>query len=167
MSWQPIIEQPYVAGASASTPWEQAQTRLVEGGTYWLATVRPDGRPHVVPVLAVWADGALHFAAGDASRKAADLARDPRCVVTLGAPGLDLVVEGRAARVRDAQRLARVAQAYRTKYDWPVTIHDGAFHADGAPTAGPPPYGVYEVIPATVFGFGTDDSLASTRWRFQ
>ena len=46
-------------------------------------------------------------------------------------------------------------------------FHDGAFHdAEGAPTAGPPPYDVYEVIPTTAFGFGTDESFSPTRWRF-
>jgi hypothetical protein len=32
-----------------------------------------------------------------------------------------------------------VAEAYAAKYEWPVTVRDGAFDADGAPTAGPPP----------------------------
>jgi len=36
----------------------------------------------------------------------------------------------------------------------------------GAPSAGPPPYEVYEVIPMTVFGLGTDDPYGATRWRF-
>jgi nitroimidazol reductase NimA-like FMN-containing flavoprotein (pyridoxamine 5'-phosphate oxidase superfamily) len=167
MAWEPISERPYFADASAVTPWAQARTRLAEGDTYWLATVRADGRPHVVPVLAVWADEALHFAAGDATRKAADLTRDQRCVVTTGAPALDLVVEGRAARILDEARLRRVAEAYAAKYDWHVSIRDGAFHAEGAPTAGPPPFGVYEVIPTTVFGFPTDGTLSPTRWRFR
>jgi Pyridoxamine 5'-phosphate oxidase len=38
--------------------------------TYWLATVRPDGRPHVMPILAVWVNGMLFFAAGQGTRKA-------------------------------------------------------------------------------------------------
>ncbi len=29
-----------------------------------------------------------------------------------------------------------------------------------------PPYVVYEVIPTTAFGFGTDESFSQTRWRF-
>lgn len=43
---------------------------------YWLATVRRDGRPHVVPVLAVFVDGALHFVASPGSRKAHNFAYD-------------------------------------------------------------------------------------------
>jgi hypothetical protein len=59
-----------------------------------------------------------------------------------------------------------VAEAYAAKYGWRVAIRDGAFVADGAPTAGPPPYDVYELTPATVFGFGTDEQHGATRWRF-
>ena len=62
-----------------------------------------------------------------------------------------------------------MADAYRSKYGWPVEIRDGAFDAPyGAPTAGPPPYVVYEVTPVQVFGFGTSDALGprTTRWRF-
>jgi hypothetical protein len=49
---------------------------------------------------------------------------------------------------------------------WLVTVRDGAFHANGAPTAGPPPYDVYRVQSVTAFGFGTDDTVSPTRWRF-
>ena len=76
------------------------------------------------------------------------------------------MVEGTAAKVSDETRLHRVAEAYWAKYGWPVTVRDGAFYADGAPTAGPPPYEVYEVTPATAFGFPTDETFTATRWRF-
>jgi hypothetical protein len=71
--------------------------------------------------------------------------------------------------VFDEAQLARIGAAYVDKYGWPVTVRDGAFHAPyGAPTAGPPPYEVHVVQPATVFALGTDDDLAprSTRYRF-
>jgi hypothetical protein len=81
--------------------------------------------------------------------------------------GLDLVVEGEAAKVDDEARLRRVAAAYQAKYDWQVIVRDGAFHdAEGAPTAGPPPYEVYEVRTAQVFGFPAGGGHSPTRWRF-
>jgi nitroimidazol reductase NimA-like FMN-containing flavoprotein (pyridoxamine 5'-phosphate oxidase superfamily) len=164
---EPVAAQPFTAEEQRPLPpWPEARRRLAEADTYWLATVRPDGRPHVVPVLAVWLDGTLHFSAGAGTRKAKHLARDPHCVITTGAPALDLVVEGQAAKVRDDATLQRVAEVYASKYQWPVTVRDGAFWADGAPTAGPPPYDVYEVTPTTAFGFGTDETFGATRWRF-
>jgi nitroimidazol reductase NimA-like FMN-containing flavoprotein (pyridoxamine 5'-phosphate oxidase superfamily) len=165
---EPVAARPYNADERRPLPpWPEARRRLAEARTFWLATVRPDGRPHVVPVLAVWLDGALHFTSNATARKARNLARSSRCVVTTGAPALDLVVEGEATRVRDDAKLQRAAEVYASKYGWRVTVRDGAFHADGAPTAGPPPYELYEVTPTTVFGFGTDETLGATRWRFQ
>jgi hypothetical protein len=77
------------------------------------------------------------------------------------------VVEGEAVLTRDEATLRRVADVYAEVYGWRVTVRDGAFHdTEGAPTAGPPPYDVYEVTPAIAFGFGTDESLTPTRWRF-
>jgi nitroimidazol reductase NimA-like FMN-containing flavoprotein (pyridoxamine 5'-phosphate oxidase superfamily) len=165
---QPAAEVlPSNADHAAPTPWAGARQRLADGQWYWLATVRPDRRPHVVPVLSVWLDGALYFVANRATRKARNLAHDPHCAVTVATDDAHLVVEGQAALVRDAARLHGVAAVYASKYDWHVTVRDGAFDADyGAPTAGPPPYDVYEVTPATAFAFGTDESFSPTRWRF-
>ena len=147
--------------------WADAERRLAAGGTYWLATARPDGRPHVRPVLAVWLDGRLYFCSGESTRKARNLAHDSRCVLSVACAGMDLVVEGTAARVTAEDELRPVAARYGSKYDWHVTVRRGVFDgAEGAPTAGPPPYQVYALAPGVVHGFATDDTLASTRWRF-
>ncbi len=164
---EPVSEQPFSADEARPVPtWAEARRRLEDAQFYWLATVRPDGRPHVVPVLAVWLNGALHFSAGATTRKGKNLARNPHCVVTVATDDLHLVVEGVAAKVSDDSRLQIVAEVYATKYGWQVAVRDGAFYADGAPTAGPPPYEVYEVAPTRAFGFGTDKSVGATRWRF-
>jgi len=164
----PISEEAIRPGDSQTIPWDEAAKRLAEAGTFWIATVRPDGLPHVRPILAVWVDGALHFASSISARKSAYFAQSPGCSISTETPGLDLVIEGHAVRVVDDETLQRVANAYDAKYKWPVEIRDAAFFAEGAPTAGPPPFYVYRVQPSTVFGFGTDDdhSDRSTRWRF-
>lgn len=162
----PVSAQP-LSGDAMPTRWAEGCARLRTADTYWLVTTRPDCRPHVVPVLAVWVDDALHFVAGASTRKAKNLVHDPHCVITASGPSLDLVVEGEATKVRDEAKLQRVTDAYASKYEWHVTVRGGAFHdTEGAPTAGPPPYDVYEVTFTTAFGFGTDESLTSTRWRF-
>lgn len=162
---EPTAGQPYFAGDT--TPWLEARERLADADTYWLATVRTDGLPHLVPLLGVWVGGALHFVASRTSRKAKNLACDPHCVIAASKDALDLVVEGEATKVSGEVRLHRVAEAYMSKYGWPVTVRECAFYADGAPTAGPPPYAVYEVIPQTAFGFPTEEGMfRPTRWRF-
>lgn len=163
----PVSAQPLaIDDARLPTPWAEAQSRLERAQFYWLATARPDGLPHVVPVLAVWLDGSLHFVSGPTTRKGKNLARDPRCVIAADADDLHLIVEGEAAKVSDEARLRRVADVYASKYGWEVRVRGGAFYADGAPTAGPPPYEVHEVNPATIFSLGTDESFRATRWRF-
>jgi hypothetical protein len=109
----------------------------------------------------------LFFSAGEHTRKAKDLAVSADCVITVEQEPLDLVLEGRAAKVRDADTLQRVADGYAKVYGWPVAVRDGGFHdAEGAPAAGPPPYDVHEVAPAVAFGFGTDETVVPTQWRF-
>jgi nitroimidazol reductase NimA-like FMN-containing flavoprotein (pyridoxamine 5'-phosphate oxidase superfamily) len=150
-------------------PWSEAERRLAGARTYWLATTGPGPRPHVRPVLAVWVDGALHTTSSPAARKARNLAGNDRCSFSVSADSVDVVLEGTAAKVTDTGHLQRVADAYRDKYGWPPTVVDGAFDAPyGAPTAGPPPYEVYEITPTVVFGFGTDEDHAprSARWTF-
>lgn len=144
-------------------PWPEARRRLVEGApTGWRRCV-PTADP---TSCRCWLDGALHFTSSPTARKARNLARSPDCIIAVGAPALDLVVEGQAAKVRDDATLHRVAEAYASKYQWQVTVRDGGFWAEGAPTAGPPPYDVYGVTPTAAFGFGTDETFGATRWRF-
>ena len=143
-----------------------ARSRFAAARVARLATVSADGAPHLVPVLGVLVGGRLFLAAGGGTRKAADLARDARCVLATNADGADVVVEGTVAKVGDEDVLRRVAAAYLETYSWDVEIRDGAFQAEGAPTAGPPPYDVYEVRPATAFAFATGGPSASTRYAF-
>lgn len=160
----PVDETSISANDDMVTPWEEGRRILAEAGTYWLSTVGPDGRLHVRPHFAVWVDDTLFFTSNLAAHKARNLATDPRCTIAAQNGGLDLVLEGEAQRENDEATVRRVADAYIAKYGWPVTVVDGAFDAPyGAPTAGQPPYHVFRVIPAAIYGFGNGPA---TRWRF-
>ncbi|OLT29607.1 hypothetical protein BJF83_10700 [Nocardiopsis sp. CNR-923] len=137
-------------------------------GTYWLSVPRADHRPHTRPVLAVWVSGQPWFASGENTVKAGLLSAAPQVSLAFQAGGMDLVVEGSAQRVADPDRVRRVAHAYAERYGWAPEAGDGALTgAEGAPTAGPPPYAVYTVIPTTVYAFPSDDAPhGPTRWRF-
>src|SRR5215469_2638741 len=89
---------------SAPIPWSRALTQLEDDSTKkttWLSTVRPDGRPHVAGVGALWHDGKFYFTSGAGTRKSRDLAANPNCALSVALPNLDLVVEGAATQVRD------------------------------------------------------------------
>ena len=157
------------ADPSAVIPWADALPRLSAAQTYWFATARTDGRPHIRPVLAVWVDGTMCTTSNPNAAKARNLAADDNCALATSTDGIDFIVEGTAAHVTDHEVVERIAAAYHTKYEWPVTVIANSFDAPyGAPAAGPPPYRPYALTLRTVYGFGTDERYAprSTRWRF-
>ncbi len=150
------------------TPWAEAREHLEKAEIYWLSTVRPDGRPHVTPLVAVWLDRALYFSTGAGERKAQNLARNSHCVITTGcnsiSEGLDLVVEGDATPVRDEATLQRVADLYNQKYGAPFhyTVRHGAFLGEEGNEAM-----LYQLNPTKIFGYGRGDQFSATRWRFE
>jgi len=124
------------------------------------------GRPHVTPLVAVWAEGALHFCTGAEEQKFANLRVNPHVVLTTGCnrwdQGLDVVVEGDAVRVTDEDTLRRLAQAWATKWDgqWQFTVRDGCFqHEPGAAI-------VFSVTPSKVFAHAKGDPFGATTHRF-
>jgi uncharacterized pyridoxamine 5'-phosphate oxidase family protein len=164
------IEEVSIAtnGEPAIIPWSKAVEQLSESQKFWLATVDPDGHPHVVPLFSVWFEGCLYFTSNPDVRKARDLAQNPHCVMTTAGKTLDLVVEGEAVKITDDEMLKRVAEVYKSKYDWPITVENHAYSAPyGAPSAGKPPYELYQVRLKKAFAMGSSEPpYGATRWRF-
>ena len=151
-------------------PWSLALAALESAEprtqTPFLATTRSDGRPHVAAVGALWDDGKVYFTSGAGTRKSRNLAENANCVISMSLTGIDLVIEGTAARMTDDKTLQRLAKRYADQ-GWPATVKDGAFtHEYSAPSAGPPPWSLYAVTPTTVFGVLTVEPGGATRWRF-
>src|SRR5262245_12057999 len=69
--------------------------------TCWLTTINPDGSPHVTGVGALWVDGTFCFETGQTTRKGRNLARDPRCALSVAVLEFDLTVSGTASLVTD------------------------------------------------------------------
>jgi hypothetical protein len=174
----PVSEKNLDRYGSPPLAWDRARERLeqeyrLQGPlgdeqphTHWLATVGPDGRPHVTAVGVVWLDDAFYFSAGAGTRKAKNLAQNPQAVMTLAAKGIDLVLEGEAVKVTDDATLQRVAAEFAS-LGWAPTVRDHAFyHEYSAPSAGPPPWELYRFTPKTVFGVATAEPHGATRWRF-
>ena len=157
-------DRPYMPGYGVQAPtegtgllpWSWAEERLVASHDYWLASVWPDGRPHVMPVWAVWLDGALWFSSGGRSRKARNLLADPRCTITTDDATNPVVVEGTAERVTDRAQLEAGLAAENAKY--------GTDYGEELIVAENP---WFRVRPHWVFGLASDDFTGSpTRWRF-
>jgi hypothetical protein len=159
-----MLQPEFSSPDATATPWATGKERLEQAEIYWLSTVRPDGRPHVTPLIAVWQDGALHFCTGPEERKAKNLAHNAHVAVTTGCnalnEGLDVVVEGQAIEVNDEVRLQRLADLYKSKYGWDFSVRDGAFFGDGGRAL------VYEIAATKAFGFGKGELFSQTRWLF-
>jgi pyridoxine/pyridoxamine 5'-phosphate oxidase len=153
-------------------PWSRALEALEANepqpnGTVFLSTIRPDGRPHVAGVGAIWDDGKMYFVSGPGTRKSRNVAENPSCAMAMCLAGLDLVIEGVTERVTDDATLQRLAKRYADS-GWPATVEDGAFTYEySAPSAGPPPWYVYAVTPTTAFGVASGEPHGATRWRFE
>src|SRR5690349_9340804 len=115
--------------------WSRVASRLEQGvsqapgtggpdrHTCWLATINGDGSPHVTGVGALWVDGAFWFETGEKSRKGRNLARDPRCTLSVATSEFDLVVEGEAHQVTDRQTVATLADVWAAS-GWPARVDD-------------------------------------------
>jgi PPOX class probable F420-dependent enzyme len=136
--------------------------------TCWLATINPDGSPHVTAVGALWVDGAFWFETGEHSRKGRNLARDPRCTLTISTHEFDLAVDGEATKVTDPATVAAMAERWAAE-GWPARVDDSgvALTADySAPSAGPPPWVVYRLTPRQATALATTEPGGATRWTF-
>jgi PPOX class probable F420-dependent enzyme len=84
-----------------------------------LATVRKDGRPHVVPIWFVLDGDDLLFTTGSRSVKAYAMRRDPRvclCVDAEEPPYAYVMVEGAVTTSDDADEMLRYASAIGERY---------------------------------------------------
>jgi nitroimidazol reductase NimA-like FMN-containing flavoprotein (pyridoxamine 5'-phosphate oxidase superfamily) len=158
----PKASRPYMPGYGLPAaddgrgllPWKWAQARIRKSHNYWIATSRADGTPHVMPVWGIWVDAVFYFSTGRNSRKARNLAENPRCVVCNEQAHEAVVVEGTAEEITDTALLKRLGPHYSKKYKpWKLD-----------PKLGP----IYAVRPRVAFGLCEKLTLNSaTRWKFE
>lgn len=80
-------------------PWSWTAERLVGSRDYWLATVTPKGRPHVMPVWGVWHERSAWFSASFRSRKTRNLEVTPHAVITTDNALQPVVVDGDVEKI--------------------------------------------------------------------
>lgn len=161
------LDERFSESGAAATAWATTVAALEDAQISWISTVRADGRPHVTPLVAVWADGAAYFCTGPTEQKAINLERNPAVVLTTGCNdwerGLDVMVEGSAERVTDLGTLERLAAAWRDKWDgsWQFEARDDGFYHDNGGLA----Y-VFRIAPVKVLSFAKGESFSHTTHRF-
>jgi general stress protein 26 len=168
------IDPRYGDASASAPPWSEIERLLDEAQLYWIVTVRRDGRPHAVPLVGVWQDGAFAFCTGPEEQKQRNLDGNQHVAVTTGSTGTqgwdvgkDVVLEGSASRVTDAATLESLAAAWSAKYgdDWRFEVRGDEFvelgHSGGGGGGGA---WVYRVRPDKVIAFGGDHG--QTTYRF-
>ena len=168
------IDPRYGDASATPPPWADIERLLADAQLYWIITVRADGRPHAVPLVGVWQDGAFAFCTGPEEQKQRNLDANAHVAVTTGSTGAhgwdsgtDVVLEGTAVRVTDADELQRLADAWFAKYgdDWKYEVRGQEFVelSDSGGSSGGGAW-VYRVPPAKVLAFG--DAHGQTAYRF-
>ena len=102
----------------APLSWSWAVERLVANRNFWIVTVSSEGGPHALPVWGVWDSGEsrFSFSCGPRSRKARNLAANPRAAIMTEDTVECISVEGRAAPVHDTERQDLWIERYLAKY---------------------------------------------------
>lgn len=167
----PELDHRFSDPAARPRPWHDVQRVLQDNELFWLATVRTDGRPHSVPLPAIWLGQTLYFCTGSAEQKARNLTHTPHCVLSTGTAtmntGLDVAVEGPAARVTEEDLLHRLAGRWQSELNWPFQAVPGGFvDPSASPAAQQDPVLVFALRPSKVLAFSKGDPFSQTRYRF-
>jgi uncharacterized pyridoxamine 5'-phosphate oxidase family protein len=101
--------------------WKWAEDRLGKSRQYWIATTRPNGRPHVMVVWALWMDGLLYFSTGSKSRKARNLKTNPNCTMCTEKADEAVILEGVVETERDVDKIREFLRRYEKKYKWDMS----------------------------------------------
>jgi PPOX class probable F420-dependent enzyme len=144
-------------------PWAWAQERLLANRNFWFVTVRPDGRPHSMPVWGVWMvdEQVFRFSTDREAFKVRHLATNPHVCVTSDSTIEVVSIEGSARLINDSETIRETALAWARKYeaetgdDVEATVE---FFSKGA---------VVEVTPIRAIGIiERDEEFAAkaTRW---
>jgi len=98
--------------------WPSVEEQLQTSAQYWMATARPDGRPHVVPRWGVWLDGRLWYDGSPDTVHLRNLATNPACVLHLEDGRQAVIVEGTSAPAESPglEFGARIAAGLADKY---------------------------------------------------
>jgi nitroimidazol reductase NimA-like FMN-containing flavoprotein (pyridoxamine 5'-phosphate oxidase superfamily) len=140
-------------------PWAWAVERIEGSHYYWLSTVRPNGRPHCMPVWGIWMDEQLWFSSSPGSRKTLNLESHPWAVVSTDDPTEPVVIEGAAVRVGSAEepeKISAFAAGVSTKYESQYPVE---FFMENA---------TFRIEPHRVIGMTEREFEGSpTRWTFE
>jgi Pyridoxamine 5'-phosphate oxidase len=98
--------------------WAEIENRLRDARSYWLATTKPSGEPHVRPVWGAWVDRSLFFDGHPATRWARNIEHDSRVSVHLDDAANAVIVDGRVEDIdsTDEELAGKIVGEWDRKY---------------------------------------------------
>jgi hypothetical protein len=140
-------------------PWNWAEQRLNKSRQFWIATTRPDKRPHVMVVWALWMNGLLYFSTGSTSRKTRNLAKNPKCTMCTDNAAEAVIIDGVVRTERSVERIREFIRLYERKCKWKLGEMGDDLLAIKEP--------VFYLQPKVAFGLWEKKfSTSATRWLF-
>jgi nitroimidazol reductase NimA-like FMN-containing flavoprotein (pyridoxamine 5'-phosphate oxidase superfamily) len=123
--------------------------RLGREKVIWLASVRADGRAHLVPVWFVWLDDLLYICTTPDTQKYANLVHNQMVALSLPDPQNVLIIEGEA-HVASRQTVDRMADYFYHKYEWDFRYDTAGFR-------------LIEITPHKILAWGDGYDAEGTR----
>lgn len=117
------------------------EARLGRETEIWVATVRRDGRPHLVPVWFVYLEGNVYFCTGKETQKWANLLNNQNIALSLPDTNATIIIEGEA-HATPHQVTNQLADFFFDKYEWDFRYDDSAT------------WRVVQVIPHKILAWG-------------
>ncbi len=105
--------------------WRAIEARLGRESEIWLATVRYDGRPHLVPLWFIWLDGKIYVSTGVDTQKFINLRGNQSVSLALPDTSNVVIVEGEA-HAAERSLIDKVADYFFNKYEWDFRYDDSA-----------------------------------------
>ncbi|MBU6359286.1 MAG: pyridoxamine 5'-phosphate oxidase family protein [Chloroflexota bacterium] len=101
-----------------------ADPRLDTERNIWLATTRPDGRPHLTPIWFVWMHDKIYFCTQGKAVKTRNLTANPNVAFSLENGDKPAIGEG-VAKLLEAPFPTEIVAAFKTKYNWDMNTDPG------------------------------------------
>ena len=121
--------------------WRAIEARLSRESTIWFATVRADGRPHLVPLWFIWSDGKVYICTGSATQKYANMYANQNVALSLPDSANVVVIEGEA-HTAGRNLIDKMAEHFYHKYEWDFRYDDSA------------DWRLIEITPFKIFAWG-------------
>lgn len=106
--------------------WRAIESRFGREQHIWLATVRADGRPHLVPMWFIWLNGRFYIATPSNTQKYYNLVHNQMVSLSLPDPQNVLTIEGEA-HIAQRPIIDTAAEYFYHKYEWDFRYDENGY----------------------------------------